>query len=137
MAQNEKFNQYNYGADDYSPTKSNHHYDENDYNLDRYKAKDSSIIREHDENGRIIDYKVDVGFTHHKHHHTRDLTSDRLFLNKIDNNDNYVNDISDPTKFDVPDNITATDYQNRKKRVAKFVNKDDFHEELSNIQRRR
>lgn len=137
MAQNEKFNKYGYGADDYSKTKTNHHYNENDYKLDRYKAKDSSIIREHDENGRIIDYKVDIGRTHHKHHCTTDLSSDRLFLNKIDNNDDYVNDISDTTTFDIPDNITATDFQNRKKRIAKMVERDDFHERLDTMDMRR
>lgn len=137
MAQNEKFNKYNYGADDYSPTKSNHHYNEKDYKLKRYKAKDSGIIRENDENGRIIDYKSDIGRHHHKHYHTEDLSSDRLFLNKIDNNDDFINDYTDKETFEQPDNITPQDIQNRKVRVLKLVERDDFHERLDNFGRRR
>lgn len=135
MAQKEYFNYMNFGGDDYFDpcNKNNYYYDDNDYKLNRYKARDSILVREVDEKGKIIDIGIDIGLSHHQHGMSHDLSNDRLWLNKIDNPQRYLNDIYDVNYNPPHNNYTNKDFQERIYRVSKLVDRDVFHEQLGFI----
>ena len=105
----------------------------NEDNRKRYKKNGSTLVRINDEKGKIINWLLDIGLHHERHTHTSNLTRDRLFLNKIDNNDNFDYWIpillseQNNLKFKFPDNLTVEDWSNRVTRLTKFVDRDDFH----------
>lgn len=136
MAQREKFNRFNLGADDYFDrcNKNNFYYEDNDYKLKRYKHKDSIIVRETDENGKIVGIVRDIGLSHHQHGVTQDLSSDRLFLNKIDTHRMRMDDFKDNSRVAQRDNLTAKDWRNRIYRISKLVDRDRFHDQLGYIE---
>lgn len=132
MAQQEWFNRQNFGGDDYFDrcNKHNFYYEDNDYKLKRYKARDSIIVRENDKDGKIVDVILDIGLSHHQHGVTQDLSADRLFLNKIDPHRQRIDDMRDNTRTAPNDNLTVADFRNRIYRIGKLVDRDVFHEQL-------
>lgn len=138
MAQKEYFNHMNFGGDDYfnQCNKDNYYFDDKDYQTNRYKARDSTLVREKDAEGKIIDIGIDIGLSHHQHGTTHDLSADRLYLNKTDNPRRNLTDLRDVSYNPSLKNYGPKDFHERIYRVSKLVDRDVFHEQLGFINER-
>lgn len=128
---------FNFGSDFYRAknNEDNHKYDINDYNPTpkRYKDINSVLVREKDKKGRIIEFNIDIGLSHSNCYATHHLTKDRLYLNKIDNNDCVVQDDYDYSRHKLTDNFKKEDFNERMIRLTKFVDRADFHQSIDEV----
>jgi hypothetical protein len=138
MAQKEEFTKYNYGGANYWDKNNIHNlfYFTKQYYNEHIRDKDSTIIKDLD--NKIIGFIIDIGLTHSEHKHSMELNNyDRLFINKIDNNDFFSVDYFKNLSFKYPDNLTSNDFKNRIIRIAKMVDRDIFHMQLDGMQPKR